>query len=112
MTPHHRYTWIFPLLTVGAAHPLEMTDLPNLLRSDEARINAEKFENLMEETSSSSLSVRGRLLRILYSIELYTMTIAGLNMFVGGLLGFVGPLALEGVCHLNLTAYHTFCYTL
>ena len=82
-----------------------MTDLPNLLPSDEARVNAEKFENLMEETLSSSLSMRGRLLRILYSIELYTMTIAGLNMFVGGLLGFVGPLALEGVYHLNLTAY-------
>ena len=59
---------------------------------------------LLNESAQSSPSMRTRLLRVLYWVESYTMIIAGANMFVGAMLGFVGPLALEGV-NANFALY-------
>lgn len=110
------FSWVFPLLNLGATRPLEHSDLPPLLSSDESNAAADKFEALLTSAKKDDVSVgpgippismkkltRARLLSALIWMEPFMMICAGLNMFLGALLGFVGPLALEGIVnYVNL----------
>jgi ATP-binding cassette, subfamily C (CFTR/MRP), member 1 len=106
------FSWLFPLLSLGAKRPLEHTDLPLLLSADESQASANKFESLFKNaakfnTDLSSLPIqkltRTRLLSALFWSEPFMMSCAGINMLIGALLGFVGPLALEGIVnYVNL----------
>jgi len=112
------FSWVFPLLNLGATRPLEHTDLPLLLSSDESKAAADKFEALFTTAAKKDESsvvvpgvppisikklTRARLFSALIWMEPFMMICAGLNMLVGALLGFVGPLALEGIVnYVNL----------
>ena len=91
------FSWAFPLLRLGARRPLESDDLGEIDSADCAANAAGRLASLMAPAGPASAPLRSRLLSAIVRLEAPLMAGAGAAMFVGALLGFVGPAALDGI---------------
>ena len=87
-----------PLLAQGYKRPLEVEDLGELVPTERAGVLADALTGSMAAAAPGT-SMYARLLRALVTFDNCNVVTAGVCKLVGDLLGFVGPLALEGIVH-------------
>jgi ATP-binding cassette subfamily C (CFTR/MRP) protein 1 len=83
------FGWLYPLLKLGASRPLEASDLGEISPEDQSSVVADNVAHLLQREP--------HLLHVIIKFQLRQMLLAGFFMAAGALLGFVGPLALEGI---------------
>lgn len=99
------WSYLSPLVRVGATRPLQPSDVPPLVPSDRSGPLADRLTEVARlDAGGDERALAARITRALVWMEAPALLASAICKLLGDMLGFVAPLALTGI--VNFVAAH------
>ena len=97
--------WLSPLVRLGLSRPLQTVDLPELPAGSGTGDLADRLIRAAKlDEGGDAAAIRRRVTAAIVYLEARALIVSGFCMLTGILLGFVSPIALDGI--INFVAAH------